>query len=195
MLLVTCHILSVTSDNVTCDMSHSFGDEWPCYLWHVTYYRCYVTMLLVTCHIVSVMSDHATCDMSHTIDATWLCYLWHVTYFRLRVTMLLVTCHIVSVMSDHATCDMSHSISSERPRFSVRRFLSQDASSKLVSSHILSRLDYCNCHFAGTSLSSHQTLQHIQNCVARLGLNKRTSDHITPLFRTLHWLPIRCGVN
>ena len=76
----------------------------------------------------------------------------------------------------------------------VRRFLSQDASSKLVSSLILSRLDYCNSLLAGTSSSSLQTIQRIQNCAARLVLKKKKSDHITPIFCTLHCLPIRSRI-
>ena len=33
--------------------------------------------------------------------------------------------------------------------------------------------------------------RRIQNCVARLILKKRKTDHITPLFQSLHWLPIK----
>ena len=39
--------------------------------------------------------------------------------------------------------------------------------------------------------SSIHSLQHIQNCAARLVLKKRESDHITPLFQALHWLLIK----
>ena len=74
------------------------------------------------------------------------------------------------------------------------RFLSQDVSSKFVSSLILSRLEYCHSLLAGTSSSSHQTLQRIKNCAVRLVLKKKKPDHITALFRTLHWLPIRSRI-
>ena len=33
---------------------------------------------------------------------------------------------------------------------SIRRFLNEDATKSLVTSYILSRLDYCNCLFMGT---------------------------------------------
>ena len=42
--------------------------------------------------------------------------------------------------------------------------------------------------------SSIHSLQHIQNCAARLVLKKRESDHITPLFQALHWLLIKQSI-
>ena len=46
---------------------------------------------------------------------------------------------------------------------SIRRFLTEDAIKTLVTSYILSRLDYCNCLLMGTPNSVIQTLQKIQN--------------------------------
>ena len=34
-------------------------------------------------------------------------------------------------------------------------------------------------------------LQYVQNCAARLVTRTRSSEHITPVLRTLHWLPVR----
>ena len=61
---------------------------------------------------------------------------------------------------------------------SIRRFLTEDAAKTLVTSYILSRLDYCNC------------LQKIQNLAARLVLLASRHHHSTPLLEKLHWLPI-----
>ena len=73
---------------------------------------------------------------------------------------------------------------------SIRRFLTEDATRTLVTSCILSRLDYCNCLLKGTPNSVIQPLQKIQNFAARLVLLAPRHHHSTPLLEKLHWLPI-----
>jgi hypothetical protein len=73
---------------------------------------------------------------------------------------------------------------------SVRNYLTTDAAAKLVTSTILSRLDYCNSLLAALPNTSISKLQRIQNNSARLILRKKKTDHITPLLKQLHWLPI-----
>ena len=60
----------------------------------------------------------------------------------------------------------------------------------LVTSYILSRLDYCNCLLMGTPNSVIQPLQKILNFAARLVLLAPRHHHLTPLLEKLHWLPI-----
>ena len=72
----------------------------------------------------------------------------------------------------------------------IRRFLTEDATKTLVTSYILSRLDYCNCLLMGTPNSVIQPLQKIQNFAARLVLLAPRHHHATPLLEKLHWLPI-----
>ena len=73
---------------------------------------------------------------------------------------------------------------------SIRRFLTEDATKTIVTSYILSRLDYCNCLLMGTPNSVIQPLQKIQNFAARLVLLAPRHHHATPLLEKLHWLPI-----
>ena len=73
---------------------------------------------------------------------------------------------------------------------SIRRFFTEDAPKTLVTSYILSRLDYCNCLLMGTPNSVIQPLQKIQNFAARLVLLAPRHHHSTPLLEKLHWLPI-----
>ena len=73
---------------------------------------------------------------------------------------------------------------------SIRRFLTEDATKTLVTSYILSRLDYCNCLLMGTPNSVIQPLQKIQNFAARLVLLAPRHHHAAPLLEKLHWLPI-----
>ena len=74
---------------------------------------------------------------------------------------------------------------------SIRRSLTSDARKTLVNAFVMSRLDYCNslCHGINEGLLN--KLQHIQNAGARLVNDTRKYDHITPVLRDLHWLPIR----
>jgi hypothetical protein len=74
---------------------------------------------------------------------------------------------------------------------SIHRFLSSDATRHLVQAFVSCRLDYCNSLLY--KISDHLTtqLQRIQNAAARLVVGARRSDHITPVLRDLHWLPIR----
>ena len=73
---------------------------------------------------------------------------------------------------------------------SIRRFLTEDTTKTLVTSYILSRLDYCNCLLMGTPTSVIQPLHKIQNFAARLVLLAPRHHHSTSLLEKLHWLPI-----
>jgi len=73
----------------------------------------------------------------------------------------------------------------------LRRHMSADATKKLVSSFVLSRPGYCNSSLAGLLENRLDRLQRVQNYVVRLVLGRRGRDHAKPLFRSLHWLPVR----
>lgn len=75
---------------------------------------------------------------------------------------------------------------------SIRRFLSADATKTLVQALVTSRLDYGNSLLYKISEGLLAKVQRIQNAAARLvvvGVRRR--DHIAPVLRQLHWLPIR----
>ena len=71
---------------------------------------------------------------------------------------------------------------------------SVDATKKLISSFVLSRLDYCNSLLAGLPESRLDRLRRVQNNAARLVLGRRGRDHTKPLLRSLHWLPVRARI-
>jgi len=62
----------------------------------------------------------------------------------------------------------------------------------MVTSLVLSRLDYCNAVLAFLPASTLAPLQHAQNAAARLALDRRS--HITTALQKLHWLPVKYRV-
>ena len=73
----------------------------------------------------------------------------------------------------------------------IRNCLSQDNAERLVHAFISSKLDFCNALLYGLPQSVIDRLQYVQNCAARLVTRTRSSEHITPVLRSLHWLPVR----
>jgi len=71
---------------------------------------------------------------------------------------------------------------------SVRRSLPRSVLQSLVTSLVLSRLDYGNATLAGISTYLLQRLQSVMNSAARLVFSSSKFAHITPLLQQLHWL-------
>ena len=69
--------------------------------------------------------------------------------------------------------------------------MTHSAAETLIHAFISSRLDYCNSILYGTTTKTLNKLQYIQNSAARLLTSTRSRDHITPILRDLHWLPIK----
>ena len=73
---------------------------------------------------------------------------------------------------------------------SIYRYLTEDAAKQLVTSCVLSRLDYCNFLLVSTTSSVIQPMQKVQNTAARLILRVPRHQNCTPLVQQLHWFPI-----
>ena len=60
----------------------------------------------------------------------------------------------------------------------------------LANSLVSSRLDYCNSLYFGMSKQNIQKRQRVQNSLARAITQTSKYQHITKVFKNLHWLPI-----
>jgi len=73
----------------------------------------------------------------------------------------------------------------------VVRSLSIHATKMLVQAFTSYRLDYCNSLLYGITDGLLRRMQSVQNAAARMVTGARRCDHIQPLLRQLHWLPVR----
>ena len=56
---------------------------------------------------------------------------------------------------------------------------------------VFSKLFYCSSVWSTTSAGNIARLQHVQNFAARIISGTRKFDHITPVLKTLRWLPVK----
>ena len=65
-----------------------------------------------------------------------------------------------------------------------------ETTKSLVHAFITSKVDYCNSLLYGVPKYLLLRLQRVLNCAARIVFKSNKYDHITPLLKELHWLPI-----
>ena len=71
------------------------------------------------------------------------------------------------------------------------RSLPAEATKTLVPAFISCRLDYCNSLLCRVTDKLMRQVQSVQNAAARLITGAKCCEHITPILRQLHWLPVR----
>jgi len=74
--------------------------------------------------------------------------------------------------------------------YQIRKHLTLEAAKTLVHSFVASRLDNLNSLVYGVPQTLINKLQKVQNSAARVVLQIRKYDHITPVLQYLHWLPV-----
>ena len=73
----------------------------------------------------------------------------------------------------------------------IRKYLTKECTETLIHAFISSRLDYCNSLLSGVTKCHLHKLQRVQNAAAHLIFQESRFCHITPLLRSLHWLPVK----
>ena len=73
----------------------------------------------------------------------------------------------------------------------ISKFLARDKLEIVLHAFVTSRIDYCNGLLYGLPDCEITKLQRVQNAAARLLTSSRKYDHITPVLKELHWLPVR----
>ena len=77
----------------------------------------------------------------------------------------------------------------------ISKFLARENLLTVIHALVTSRLDYCNGLLYGLPNTELIKLQRVQNAAARLVTSTRKYNHITPILRELHWLPVKFRIH
>ena len=72
----------------------------------------------------------------------------------------------------------------------IRNLIPPSIATTLANSLVSSRLNYCDSLYFCMSKQNIQKLQRVQNSLARAIAQTSKYQHITPVLKDLHWLPI-----
>ena len=77
----------------------------------------------------------------------------------------------------------------------LRRYMDTASMETLVHAFVTTRLDYSNSLLYGISRHLLAKLQRVQNTAARVLKQTRKHEHITPVLKALHWLPVEMRIS
>ena len=72
----------------------------------------------------------------------------------------------------------------------IRNYLDQSTAENLVHAFVTSKIDFCNSLLFGLLKKQLDKLQRILNVAARITTRTKKYQHISPVLRKLHWLPV-----
>ena len=78
---------------------------------------------------------------------------------------------------------------------SIKHYLDKTTCEKLIHAFVTSKLDFLNSLLHGLPDLDLNKLQRIQNSAARMLTGSKMRDHIQPILRQLHWLPLKFWIN
>ena len=77
----------------------------------------------------------------------------------------------------------------------IKQFLSKETCEKLIHAFVTAKLDFLNSLIYGLPDLDINKLQRIQNAAARMLTGAKMRDHIQPILRELHWLPLKFRID
>ena len=95
-------------------------------------------------------------------------------------------CHLVPTSSSICSASSYHL----RNIGLIRKYLTQDATEQLVHAFVTSRLDMGNSLLYGLPNNQIHRLSRLQHIAARIITKTKPREHITPVLKKLHWLPV-----
>ena len=101
-----------------------------------------------------------------------------------------VTLDVALSLDQHVSAVVRSCFFHVRSLSKVRSYTTRKAANSIAVSLILSKLDYCNSLLAGLPQTQIKRQQAAQNAAARTVTKCKKTDHITPILRQLHWLPV-----
>ena len=75
------------------------------------------------------------------------------------------------------------------------QYLHRKTANTIAVSLVLSRLYYCNSCLWGRPKNQLLRLQRVQNTAERTVTQTKKSDHVFPILRELHWLPVEMRID
>ena len=76
----------------------------------------------------------------------------------------------------------------------IRRCLPDEACERLIHAFITTKIDYCNGLLYALPKKTILKVQRVQNGAARILMRVPRREHITPVLRELHWLPVQARI-
>lgn len=110
--------------------------------------------------------------------------------FSVKLKSLGVTLDQSLSLDDHVRNVVKASNFHIRALRHIRSTLNREVANTVACSIVNTRLDYCNSLLHGTTAKNIDKLQHVQNALARVVSGTARRDHIRPVLKELHWLPI-----
>ena len=146
-------------------------------------------------HQLRINDDWVPFDIpkvSHTSQWSTIASHWRSWNHPIILCSELWCCHGLQGLHGipHAVCKQScyvhiHNISK------IKKFLDQSSLECVVHAFITTKLDYCNSLLCGAPTSLTHKLRWIQNTAARIITGSGSREHITPILKSLHWLPVQ----